>query len=578
LEADVAKMIPAVEDLSQIEHSSEISVYAALRAQLSDEFTVLHSYPWLRPWRGEGALMEGEADFVIIHQELGVLVLEVKGGEVIYEESRGWSRRSGDELKPFQDPFNQARRNMHALLSLIDERAGGRVKKQHLTYGYAVVFPHCHYRGTPPANAERALIISHPDMASLEEAVKRAYTAWTDQPLPLARDQLQVVRECLMPKFRVFRPVGVDISEVSERLLELTEAQAAVFEGLYAQRRVLVKGVAGSGKTLIALQRALAFARARVKTLFLCYNRELAAWLRRLVEADHGATEHRELLKVANFHSLARELAQEAGVDFLPEAGGELDQKFWDEEVPDIMEQALLALNTTFDALVVDEAQDFSLGWWYALTQSILSTEQAPIYAFMDPNQSLRGEVEEPDLEFQTTFELKINCRNTRKIAAASTALLEIEAEIWKLTPEGAAVRLIRCPTPSAQKGLVLSEVKRLLEQEQVRPEQLALIGPKSLAKGSLAGIEEVAGAPVTHSAEVWRGGGHVLVTTAKSFKGLESEVVLLYDLENLGGLFLKQDLYVACTRAKVMLIAVAMVGSECLTALLQVTQNTKGA
>lgn len=53
------------------------------------------------------------------------------------------------------------------------------------------------------------------------------------------------------------------------------------------------------------------------------------------------------------------------------------------------------------------------------------------------------------------------------------------------------------------------------------------------------------------------------LVTTARSFKGLEADVVLLYDLGDFGRLFRKEDLYVACTRARVLLIAVAH-GLDC--------------
>ena len=45
--------------------------------------------------------------------------------------------------------------------------------------------------------------------------------------------------------------------------------------------------------------------------------------------------------------------------------------------------------------------------------------------------------------------------------------------------------------------------------------------------------------------------------------KGLAAEVVILYDLGGFGRLFRREDLYVACTRAKVLLIAVVH-GDEC--------------
>ena len=569
----MARIIPDIENLAEIEHSSEATIYGALRDQLGDEFTVLHSYPWLRPWRGEGALLEGEADFVILHQTLGVLVLEVKGGEGIFQNQQGWFRETQKGPKKFQDPFIQARKNIHALVNFIAERSGFRVQKGDFVYGYSVAFPHSNYTGPLPPHAERAIVISYSDMGSLEVVVRRAFKAWTELERPLSREKYQLLRDSLLPRFKLFRPVGVDIDRVSARLIELTETQAAVFEGLYGQRRVLVKGVAGSGKTLLALQRAIAFAREGVKTLFLCYNKELANWLQRQAEEDESYVEVGELLTVRNFHSLSRELALAAQIEFTPYDGRKIDQEFWESEVPEILEQAVLALGSNYDALVVDEAQDFSLSWWYALTQYLI-TSAAPLYAFMDPNQSLRGVVETPPLEFETNFELKINCRNTRKIAATSAALLELTSMVPRLAPDGVDVRFLRPNSPNQQKGLVLAEVKRLLEQEGVRPEQLALMGPKSLSNSSLKELIEIEGYPVTNSADEWRGGNRVLVTTARSFKGLEADVVLLFDLQSFGELFRVQDLYVACTRARVHLIVVASEGA-CLNALSAATQKS---
>src|SRR5690606_14842373 len=144
--------------------------------------------------------------------------------------------------------------------------------------------------------------------------------------------------------FRSFKPVGADIDSAAQRLLELTEHQAQVFEGLYVQDRVVVEGVAGSGKTFLALQRALSFARGGKRTLMVCYNKELAAWLRHQVESDPTILEFRHLISVRNFHALASELAAQAKIPFRPANGGPQTEDFWDNEVPDLLEQAVLAL------------------------------------------------------------------------------------------------------------------------------------------------------------------------------------------------------------------------------------------
>lgn len=562
----MASMLPDV-DPAQLEHTSEEPVYIALRDHLGADYLVLHSYPWLRPWR-EDALAEGEADFVVVHPERGVLVLEVKGGIVRHDGYR-WFRDSGSGPKEFKDPFKQAQRNMHALVDIIGERSKPRIRKEDFIHGYAVVFPHLDYSGAPPPHAEKAIIISRRHLLAMGQAIETAYAAWTSSARRLSVEQYRMLlNDCLMPKFRLFRPVGPDITKASDRLLELTETQAQVFEGLYVQDRVLVEGVAGSGKTFLALHRALAFARDDKRTLFVCYNKELAAWLREQVEADPSTTEFREGVVVKHFHALAAELAADAGIAFEPSSGGPKTDAFWNDEVPDLMEQAVLSLDlqgraTSFDAIVVDEAQDFCLGWWYALTQSLLSKPDGPLYAFLDPNQSLRGEVQWPEIEFGARFKLTINCRNTRKIAVASASVLALTPQTFLRAPVGGSLRVLRAGSERHQKGLVLQELRSLLGREDVTPGQIAVIGPAAKDKGSLANVTDVDGVPLLTSAEEWRLGGGVLVTTARSFKGLEADVVLLYDLGGFSRLFRREDLYVSCTRAKVLLVVIVH-GEEC--------------
>ena len=385
-----------------------------------------------------------------------------------------------------------------------------------------------------------------------------------------------------MPKFRVIRRIGPDIESTSEALLELTKQQAQVFEGLYAQDRVLVEGVAGSGKTFLALHRALAFARAHKRTLFVCFNSALARWLRRQVEEDTQTDEFRHNLSIINFHALAKDLAAKANLAFHPTHGGRPDSHFWDDEAPELLEQAVWIHESSqtdvrFDAIVVDEAQDFAWSWWYALTQSLLRTEDGPLYAFMDPNQSLRGETQRPPIGFETTFRLTVNCRNTRRIAAASASVLKLDSQSLARTPTGHNLVLCQASSPDEQKRLVFQEFRRLLQREGIRPHQIALIAPSSKLKSSISDVEQVDGIPLTTDTDRWHDGQGVLVTTSRSFKGLEADIVLLYDLDRFGDLFQKKDLYVACTRARSLLIAIAH-GAECRNVLNTALQASESA
>ena len=106
----------------------------------------------------------------------------------------------------------------------------------------------------------------------------------------------------------------------------------------------------------------------------------------------------------------------------------------------------------------------------------------------------------------------------------------------------------------------MLAELRQLLQQG-INPKQIALIGPASYTKGSLGRHAEVEGVPFIDDAVDWRRGAGILVSTARSFKGLEADVVIAYGLNSFGPLFTRTDLYVAWTRARHRLVLICQTG-----------------
>lgn len=548
----MARMIPAV-PVNNIAHDSEALVYAALEGGLSKKYTVFHSYPWLRLWRGdEGrALLEGEADFVVVHPERGLLVLEVKGGKVHHEDGR-WHRRVRDSLKPIRDPFEQARRNMHALLSIIKEYSGGALGRDDLAHGYAVWFPHLDYNGTLPANTHADIVLTQRHLDDPGPAVRAALSRWTAEPRPLSPRLHDRLIKALTPDLAFFRPLGPDLQADGERIALLTDVQAQVAEGLLASpRRALVRGCAGSGKTELAVRSALRLAQDGARVLLVCYNRHLAAWLGGRTRANDTG---QGSLEVTTFHSLARELARTAQVPWeSTRTGRELDARFWEEEAHEIMSQAALVLENTgraprYDAIVIDEGQDFRPMWWLGLEEDLL-TDDGTLHAFMDPDQSLWDTGDEVPLSFDLTLTLDTNCRNTKRVASFSASVADVTARVLDRAPEGLEVKVTKVQRQEDQLDAVRQRVKDLLGRGLL-PAQLALLGPTALERGSLATTTALDGVPFTTSPSDWRAGAGILVSTARAFKGLEASAVILYDVGGLSKYFTRTDLYVACTRA----------------------------
>ncbi len=574
-------MLPQV-DPATIEHGSERPVYVALRDQLSEEFTVLHSYPWLRRGGRAKALQEGEADFVVLHHQLGLLVLEVKGGVELWHEDRKWFRRTSGGTKEIKDPFEQAKRSMHELAKFACERSRGKLADGDFVYGHAVVFPQMDFEGPLPHHVDRATLISRPEARQMESAIRRAFRSWAPDPRrQLSRDGFKVLCEALLPKFKLVRRIGPEVQEIRQGLMELTEEQAEAVAGIYENDRVLVKGAAGSGKTVLALIRAKTLAQEGKRTLFVCYNKALASWLRRQAREDPDSSDWIRQLTINHFHGMARDLANKADLEYNPpqeESAESLKREFYEEHVPILIEEAVnknreLGADIRFDALVVDEAQDFRELWWDVLTKSLLQDPATPIYAFMDPNQTLWEQNEEASiLSNFPVYRLPKNCRNTQLIAVTSAHIMSLRPEPDPRSPQGNQLEIHQLNEISDQKREVIKRLKELMGKDGMKPCQIAVIGPSRLSNGSLKNVATIKGVPLTSNSDEWLDGCGLLVTTSRSFKGLEADIVVLYDLEKLGKKFQRADLYVACTRAKARLVAFAH-GSECST-ILQKAKN----
>ena len=293
-------------------------------------------------------------------------------------------------------------------------------------------------------------------------------------------------------------------------------------------------GTAGTDKTILAPQRALSFAQQGRSCLFVCFNAELASWLREKVESDPAHSDYAQRLHIWHFHALAKHIANRASIEFrVPNDSAEAT-RFWDEEVADILEQAATILKNTDDfqysAIVVDEAQDFCELWWYALTESFLENPTTdPLYVFLDVNQTLRNSAAPLPIDIEVRYQLKRNCRNVQKIAKTCAKLRQLDSLVLSSLPVGKAPIVIKAELQRQQEKVVLHHLQQLISQKRLSPERIVLLGPKRKENGSLAKADKCADVSLITKAKAWRQSEGALVTTARNFKGLEADVVIIY-------------------------------------------------
>ena len=92
---------------SNPKHRAEFYVYEVLKESLSDDWCVFYSCTWSWIENESNTLDVRETDFIIAHPDYGILLLEVKGGRIVTENSQWFSiDRNGRKWK-IQNPYSQ---------------------------------------------------------------------------------------------------------------------------------------------------------------------------------------------------------------------------------------------------------------------------------------------------------------------------------------------------------------------------------------------------------------------------------------------------------------------------------------
>ena len=217
--------------------------------------------------------------------------------------------------------------------------------------------------------------------------------------------------------------------------MHLTNEQIRASRRMAANPRTVVRGAAGTGKSVIALDRALQLGAAGRDVLYLCFNRLLAAHVR----AGLHRHEHGESVQVCHVHALYHDLIEDAGL--LPrlrtmDVGA---PEFFATGFPGLAAEALCERSQAgWDVLVVDEAQDLLTSEHLDVFDLLLreGMSRGHWHLFLDPKQNIYGEdvqstvadrLETYAPAFEDLFE---NCRNTRQVAVQTSIVSGIDLPV----------------------------------------------------------------------------------------------------------------------------------------------------
>jgi hypothetical protein len=374
---------------------SERDVFEAL-SRLPDDWTVLHSVKFKNPNKKRHS-DDCEIDFLVLNPNLGGFVLEVKGGsEIVLRDGEWFSRpHHSNVFKSINDPFVQAKDNTYAFLELMRQQVPRDTKLPFITH--AVVFPSHTQKGDMGLERPREIICDQHDLLDPESFFNRVATFVGRKPGCTA-EQIATLVERIRPNLTIPISPRRKLETAIQQQEVLTSYNEELLDSVLGNPRFVVKGAAGTGKTVLATNSARRLSAEGRKTLLLCFNRLLADNLSGQLRDIQGLT-------VNSFDGFARAIAHTYG---------------WSTDDPGdhpfLVLEASKKPGMQFDAIVVDEAQDFDDDWWDALL-ALLPNEKSILQVYADSAQNIYEGSGLERFSILPQFHLKKNCRNTAEIA-----------------------------------------------------------------------------------------------------------------------------------------------------------------
>ncbi|MGO4957676.1 NERD domain-containing protein [Luteococcus sp. Sow4_B9] len=521
---------------AQFTNPSEREVHDRVVRQMEDDCLVLANF------RVSDETKDHEADLVVLMPQSGIVVVEVKGSHV-WHDGHNWRIRR-NECDQVVHPVSQARDAVYALRHYVesDPRWGSR---RRIRWGHHVVLartPLDEDFATPDCPAWQVTGANQ-----LDELGDRIWdTTWRHRNDAVApsQDDIDLVEEILMGRALPHRDAGLLAADREEVARRLTMEQTQLLRATRLLNRVEIRGGAGSGKTQLAIQQAKDLATGRIsgqrqRVAVLCYSYGLASLLTR--ELCQGSR-----AKQPAFVGTFEQLGRAWGI----EMAGRDDSDFWEHELPRLMAERARELPTEqrFDAIIVDEAQDFADDWWTPLLTALRDEEAGGIFVYADERQRVFPRFGRPPVPL-VPLVLDHNLRNTRQIAETFAPL----APPMQLRGEaGPEVSFVACDPEDAIS--TADEQVDALFDEGWHESDIALL---TLGRRHPVQVERQAAVGYDAYWDEFWAGEDVFYSHVLAFKGLERRAVVLCVNETADRDRAAEKLYVGLSRATDRLIVV---------------------
>lgn len=524
---------PNVIDDSEIP-KSEKDVYDFL-SKLPDDFYIYHSVQWEKinnKWKTTWK----ENDFLIINKELGMLVMEIKGGEISYKDGVFHQINlltKEDNIfseKKRNDPLSQAIDGVYHYRRLFDRIEYNFCNK--FPINASVWFTTCNIKSKISFFPEkyRNVPFAILDNDSFKHGRKCIYDIFENYRkqikgnIPSITDnEFDKMIQLLSNDFELVAAPGIVKDELDYSFIKLTNEQTHILDYISEQKIATIEGSAGTGKTIIAKEAAKRFGEKGRMVLFLCFNQFLNSDLRKKYPYEN-VNYYNINLFISRFFPNIDLSSDRMRANYLYKID-------WDK--------------LEYDDVIIDEAQDFQ-DEEIIYFNDYCKLKNGHFLVFYDKNQIVRNGIF-PNWLKESDCKLKLhrNCRNTIQIYNTFSSIANLSNETdYKMVNGPDTHSYFANNALSCLAGIV----KGFIETGNYTYSDIVILTLKTEEKSILFNQKKISNIKIINE----KNSSGILFTTARKFKGLESRIVIVIDIDynNFHNLIDNNIMYVACSRA----------------------------
>ncbi len=322
-------------------------------------------------------------DFVLLNPDVGIGVFEIKDwdfGAMHYScdtapnNGQGSVLRATHDGKTFlkRDPVQQVRRYKEEIFSLYCPR----LRKGN---GFAVITAGLIF---PATNRQRVVEVIAPLQTADERDRYPQYSPVAGREAVDTGDLRAIFPEAVARSSSIYMSpdhaddirgwlVEPDFAKDQRKPLEMDTRQRTYAETRTESGYRRIKGPAGSGKSVVLAARAAQLAAEGKSVLVATYNITLWHYLRDLVARAARAPGWNDRITFVHFHRWCRMVCDEADLGWAYDELWKTDRgpdTILNRDMPELAARASREPAVTrYDAVLVDEGQDYRLSWWNAL-------------------------------------------------------------------------------------------------------------------------------------------------------------------------------------------------------------------